>query len=133
MRFFGAKIGVDTRIHPTVMITVPWNLFIGDRVGIGDSVTLYSLGQITIGDNATISQNAHICAGTHDYEDISFPLLKPPIYIGESAWVAADAFIGPDTKIGAGAIVAARSVVVRDVEERVIVAGNPASVVRSRD
>jgi len=133
LRVFGAKIGSRTRIHPTVSIAIPWKVEIGDHVGIGDKVILYSLGRIKIGNDVTISQHAHLCAGTHAYDDISFPLQKPPITIEDAVWIAADAFVGPNTSVGAGAIVAARSVVVRDVEARTIVAGNPATLVSTRD
>lgn len=102
-------------------------------MGIGDRAILYSLGLINIGSDVTISQHAHICAGTHNHTDVSFPLIKTPIKIEESAWVAADAFIGPGTTIRAGAIVAARAVVVRDVDEYTVVAGNPASIISRRD
>nr|WP_281380118.1 hypothetical protein [Prosthecomicrobium pneumaticum] len=54
------------------------------------------------------------------------PLLKPPIAVGEEAWLCADAFIGPGVTVGRGAVVGARAVVVRDVAERTVVAGNPA-------
>jgi putative colanic acid biosynthesis acetyltransferase WcaF len=61
------------------------------------------------------------------------PLLKPPIEIGSDAWVCADAFIGPDVRIGDGAIVGARAVVVKTVEPGTIVAGNPAQQIGVRD
>jgi putative colanic acid biosynthesis acetyltransferase WcaF len=61
------------------------------------------------------------------------PLVKLPINIGDWAWVAADAFVGPGVTIGRGAVVGARSVVVRDVPPDVVVAGNPARILGPRD
>lgn len=98
---------------------------------MGDCAILYSLGVITIGDRCTISQGAHLCAGTHDIIDPARRLLKPPICVGSDSWVCADAFIGPGVTVGNGAIVGARSVVMRDVTPSVIVAGNPAREIRS--
>ncbi|MBB5751865.1 colanic acid biosynthesis acetyltransferase WcaF [Prosthecomicrobium pneumaticum] len=126
LRLFGARIGRAVHIHPTVRITIPWTLTVGDEVGIGDRVVLYSLGPITIGARATISQHVHLCAGSHDFRRPDMPLLKPPIAVGEEAWLCADAFIGPGVTVGRGAVVGARAVVVRDVAERTVVAGNPA-------
>lgn len=126
LRAFGAEIGRQVRIHPTAKIAIPWTLTIGDEVGIGDGAILYGLGPIVIGPRATISQYAHLCAGSHDYRQADFPLTKPPITIGADAWICADAFIGPGVMVGDRAIVGARAVVMRDVAPSEIVAGNPA-------
>ena len=67
LRRFGARIGQAVRIDPSVRILIPWNLALGDNVGIGERAILYALGPITVGNNATISQNAHLCAGSHDF------------------------------------------------------------------
>lgn len=132
LRLFGARIGRDCRIHPSALITIPWNLAIEDSVGVGDRAILYALGPIAIGSRATISQGAHLCAGTHDYRDPTMPLVKSPIAIGEDAWVCAEAFVAPGIVVGQRAIVGARGVVTRDVAADCIVAGNPARVVKMR-
>lgn len=126
LRLFGARVGRRAHIYPSVHITIPWNLEIGHNAAVGDSVTLYALGPITIGDNATVSQRAHLCAGTHDFRSPSMPLVKSPIMIGENAWICAEAFIGPGVEIGAAAVVGARAVVVRSIPPGIVVAGNPA-------
>ena len=82
---------------------------------------LYGLGPIRIGARSTISQGAHLCAGTHDHRRRDFPLVKAPITIGDDVWVCADAFIGPFVEIGDRAIVAARSVVMKPVAADTIV------------
>jgi putative colanic acid biosynthesis acetyltransferase WcaF len=132
LRLFGAKIGKDARIHPTVRIAVPWTLEIGEQAAVGDGAILYALGRIYIGDRATISQYAHLCAGTHDYNRRDMRLVKASIDIGADAWICADAFIGPDVSIGHLAIVGARAVVTDDVANQKIVVGNPARVVGER-
>lgn len=132
LRLFGARIGREVHIHPSVRITIPWNLHIGDLAAVGDDVRLYALGRIEIGRRATISQGAHLCAGTHDYRRAEFPLVKSPIAIGDDAWICADAFVGPGVRIAEMAIVGARSVVVRSVGIGSIVAGNPAIHLKQR-
>ncbi|ORE91087.1 acyl transferase [Stappia sp. 22II-S9-Z10] len=132
LRGFGARIGANVHIHPSVRIAIPWMLSIGEDSAIGDRAILYSLGPISIGTRATISQYAHLCAGDHDYRRADFPLLKPPIAIGDEVWICADAFIGPGVSVGTGAIIGARAVVNCDVPERLIVAGNPARPLRQR-
>ncbi|MEO1205468.1 MAG: hypothetical protein AAFV45_03985 [Pseudomonadota bacterium] len=132
LRLFGARIGQAAHIYPTARVTIPWNLSMGDDSAIGDHAQIYALGPIAVGARATISQGAHLCAGTHDYRDATMPLLKPPITIGDDAWVCADAFIGPGVTIGSRAIVGARAVVVKDVAADTIVAGNPAKMIKTR-
>ena len=132
LRAFGAKVGSDVHVYPSVRISVPWNLTLGDHCAIGDHAILYSLGTITVGARATISQGAHLCAGTHDIESTTRPLLKLPIVVGDDAWIAAEAFVGPDVTVGAGAIVGARAVVMKDIEARLVVVGNPAKPIKRR-
>lgn len=133
LRLFGARVGRQAHIYPTVRIIIPWHLDLGEGCAVGDRANLYALGPITIGKRATISQGAHLCAGTHDLHNPARPLLKPPIRIGDDAWICADAFIGPGVTVGCGAVVGARAVVVKDVSEGCIVAGNPARLIRKVD
>jgi putative colanic acid biosynthesis acetyltransferase WcaF len=129
LRLFGARIGRNVHIYPSVRIIIPWNLEIGDETAVGDSAILYALGKITLGQRVTISQGSHLCAGTHDYRVAARPLLKLPITVGDDCWIAADAFIGPNVTVGREAIIGARAVVVKDVPDCAILAGNPARVI----
>jgi putative colanic acid biosynthesis acetyltransferase WcaF len=56
LRCFGATVGKGVRVRPTVRIEMPWNLCLQDDCIIGDYAILYSLGRITIGSRAVISQ-----------------------------------------------------------------------------
>jgi len=133
LRMFGAKIGSKTNIYPSATIYFPWNLEIGKYSSIGEWAYIYNLGLIKIGDRATISQRVHLCAGTHDFRLPNLPLLKPPIVIGDDAWICADAFVGPGVVINSGAVVGACSVAVNDINAWDIVAGNPAKFLGKRE
>jgi len=132
LRLFGATIGKGVRIRPSVKIEIPWNLTLDDQAVVGDDAILYCLGPIHIGRRVVISQYAHLCAGTHDFDDPSFPLIKPPITIGDNCWIAADAFVGPGVTIGSGTVVGARSSVFHDLPDNVIAVGSPARAIRER-
>jgi putative colanic acid biosynthesis acetyltransferase WcaF len=132
LRAFGARIGSNVHIYPTTRIYMPWNVEIGDWVAIGEDALIYSLGKVRILSGAAISYRAHICAGTHDFDDPALALLKPPVVIAENAWIGTEAFIGPGVTIGRGALIGARAVVVKDVAPLQIVAGNPARVIGAR-
>jgi len=129
---FGAKIGRGAHIYPGARVWAPWNLEIGGEAGVADGATLYSQGKISIGRRAVVSQGAHLCAGTHDFEAEGFPLVVKPIVVGEHAWVAAEAFVHPGVEIGEGAVVGARSVVVKSIPPWTVSAGNPCAVLKPR-
>jgi putative colanic acid biosynthesis acetyltransferase WcaF len=132
LRCFGASIGKNVQIFPSVKIFAPWYFTIGCDSSIGFNALVYNLGPVTIGDRVTISQRTHLCAGSHDYQDPTMRLTKPPIIIEDEAWVCADAFVGPGCIVGKGAVVAARAVVIKDVEDWSVVGGNPAKIIKKR-
>jgi putative colanic acid biosynthesis acetyltransferase WcaF len=132
LRLFGASVGREVHVYPSTHIYFPWNLQIGDWSAIGEWALIYNLGMVKIGERATLSQRVHVCAGTHDYRDPAMPLLKPPVSIQNSAWICADAFIGPGVTVHEGAVVGACSVVVKDVSAWTVVAGNPARFLKER-
>jgi putative colanic acid biosynthesis acetyltransferase WcaF len=132
LRMFGARIGREVHIYNSAQIYFPWNLEVGDWSAIGEHAYIYNLGPIRIGKQVTVSQRAHLCAGTHDYTDPTLPLQKPPIVVGNQAWICADAFVGPGVTVGEGALVGARAVAVKDVEPWQVVAGNPARPIKRR-
>jgi len=132
LRLFGATVGRDVCIDPSVRIMIPWNLCIGDESSLGDRALVYNLGRVTIGARSTVSHLAHLCAGSHDYLDPALPLLRLPIEIGSDAWICSQAFVGPGLTVGDGGVVGACAVVTRSVEPWTVVAGNPATLVRQR-
>lgn len=133
LRLFGAKIGPRCAIRRTSRVYYPWNLTMGSVSCLGDDVVIYNLAPVTLGDRVTISQEAYICAGTHDYNLISMPLITKPIVLKDDSWICARVFVSPGVTVGEGGIVGAGSVVTRDVADWTIVAGNPAKAVKNRE
>lgn len=131
LRTLGARLGKNVRIFPSANITFPWLLTVGDNVVISWNVKVYNLGMIVIGSGTVVSQNSHLCGGTHDFTSADFTLLRTGLTIGANVWVAADAFIGPGVSVGDNSVVAARAVVINDVESNTLVAGNPAKKIRT--
>jgi putative colanic acid biosynthesis acetyltransferase WcaF len=132
LRLFGCTVGKGVLIRPTVRITYPWKVSIGDFSWIGDNVTLYSLGKIQIGSNAVISQSSYLCTGSHDLESPVFEIYERPIAVEDEAWVATDVFVGPGVRVGRGAVVGARSTVLHDLPPMMVCVGNPAKPIRPR-
>jgi putative colanic acid biosynthesis acetyltransferase WcaF len=88
--------------------------------------------EISIGSHSVISQEAHLCAGRHDYRNASLRFVCAPIRIAGECWIAARAFIGPGVEIGRASIIGARSIVAENVDAATIVAGKSAKLVDKR-
>jgi putative colanic acid biosynthesis acetyltransferase WcaF len=132
LRRFGADVHPSARICPSVTVEVPWHLAVGPDAIVGDHVILYCLGPVRIGARTTVSQYAHLCAGTHDHTRRSFPLVRAPITVGDDVWIAADVFVGPGVTVGDGAVVGARSSVFADLPPWTVCVGAPARPVKDR-
>jgi putative colanic acid biosynthesis acetyltransferase WcaF len=134
LRLFGAEIPEPGQvvIFPSVSVTFPDRLTLAPRAMVGPRVRLYNLARISIQRGANISQDCHLCAGTHDHSRWSMPLVARPITIGENAWLAADVFVGPGVAVGNLSVVGARSVVVKDLPANSVCVGNPCRAIKGR-
>ena len=132
LRSFGAKISRTARIYSSARIWSPANLVMGEFACIGPRVRVYSMATVTFCSYSIASQGAHLCAGTHDVENIDFQLEVRPILLGYYAWIAAEAFVGPGVVVGDGAVLGARGCAFRDLDPWTIYVGNPARQTRKR-
>ena len=132
LRAFGAAVGRGVIIRPTVTVTYPWKVVIGDYAWVGDDVVLYSLGEIDIGANAVVSQRTYLCSGDHDFSRVDFPIRSRKVTIGAQAWLAADVFVAPGVTIGEGTVIGARSSVFRDMPSGMVCFGYPCVPVKNR-
>lgn len=130
LRMFGAKIGKNVIIRPSVKITYPWKLEVGENSWVGDNVELYTLGNIIIGSNTIISQKSYICAASHDYMSPSFDIWSKDIIIGDGVWIATDVFVAPGVQVGNGSVVGARSSVYKNINMNTLNIGSPAVEVK---
>ena len=106
----------------------------GNRVIFHNDVYIDYTGEVTIGDNVTLSSNVRIFSHKHDYqlladraEGNAFPQKTT---IGKGAWIGDGAIILAGITIGEFAVIGAGSVVTHDVEPYCIYAGNPARLIR---
>ncbi len=133
LRAFGAQIGSGVIIKPGVRVKFPWRLTIGDHCWLGESVWIDNLAEVSISANCCISQGAYLCTGSHDWSKAGFDLAARPICIGDHAWIAAGASIGPGMSVGEGAVLALASVATADLDAWRIYRGNPAVKTGSRN
>ena len=132
LRLFGATGANNALPYPRAIIWAPWNLTMEANSCIGEGVVCYNVSRITLGKDSIVSQGAHLCTPSHDFRDPDFPLTSAEITIGENAWVATEAFVGPGVDIGRDAVIGARAVVNKSIPAGVVVAGNPAKIVGTR-
>ena len=133
LRLFGGHIARGARPYPACRIWAPWNLTMEPYSCLANHVRCYCVAAVHLGKRVTVSQHAHLCAASHDITDPHMVMVAEPIHIGDGAWVCADAFVGPGVTIGEGGVAAARAVVVHDVPAWTVVAGNPASTIKTRE
>lgn len=129
---FGARIHPTAIVRGSARIWWPGNLEMGAHASLGPGAICYNVAPVTIEDFGIVSQRAHLCTAGHDVDNPEFPLKARPIRIGRNAWVAAEAFVGPGVTIGEGAVLGARAVSFRDLDDWTIYVGNPAHAVRRR-
>jgi putative colanic acid biosynthesis acetyltransferase WcaF len=126
---FGAHIEKTALVYPSVNIWSPLNLYLCSGSCLGPHVNFYNVAKITVGHDTIISQNTTLCSASRKLDDSEI-LLSSPIVIGKKVWIAMEAFVGPGVTIGEYSVVYARSVVVKNLSNGDIVAGNPAKKVK---
>lgn len=132
LKLFGAKLSPGARVYGSARVWYPPNLTMGRGAVLGWRTFCYSMGPVTIGDFAVVSQFSQLVSGTHDPDDANFQLYTRSISIGAHAWIAANAFVGPGAVVGDGAVLGACGVTFGDLQPWTIYAGNPAKPIRPR-
>jgi acetyltransferase-like isoleucine patch superfamily enzyme len=127
--------GKRVRIWENVQIDGPEGLRMGDDVAINRNSTISAHGGVTIGDHVIVGPGVTLYAQNHRYDDPGRPIMEQgytynPVTIGSNVWIAAHVIVLPGVSIGDNVVVGAGAVVTRDVEPGVVVAGNPARVIR---
>lgn len=95
--------------------------------------TLDARGGLYIGDSVSVSHGVMLMTGSHDINAVNFSVNYLPIRIGDYVWIGCAAIVLQNVTIGKGAVVAAGSVVTKDVPPYCIVAGIPAQVIGKRN
>jgi acetyltransferase-like isoleucine patch superfamily enzyme len=130
---------IRTKVDESFLLIPPFFTAGGDEVRVGNNVfvnqncTFYDLGGLDIADDVMIGPNVSIITAGHPLapsQRRTFTIGKP-IVIEKGVWIAAGATIIGGVTVGENSVVAAGSVVTRDVPPNTLVGGNPARIIRS--
>ncbi len=107
----------------------------GDHVSINKGFSIVCRAQISFGDNIIIGPNVMIYDHDHKFaiSNLPFRLQKfvaKPISIGDNVWIGAHVFISSGVSIGSDSVIAAGSVITKDVPANSLVGGNPGRILR---
>ncbi|HZL12488.1 MAG TPA: acyltransferase [Prolixibacteraceae bacterium] len=109
------------------------DVLIGDRTRIGMSNVL--IGPVTIGNDVMLAQNIVLSGLNHGYEDVTIvphkqPVTKKKITIEDEAWIGANVVVVAGVTIGKHAVIAAGSIVTRNIPPYSVAVGNPARIIK---
>ena len=124
----GAVIREKVSLAPGAIVMMGAVLNIGASVGEG---TMIDMGAV-LGGRATVGARCHIGAGAV-LAGVIEPASATPVIVEDGVLVGANAVIVEGVHVGKNAVVAAGAVVLQDVPENAVVAGNPARIVKYRD
>jgi acetyltransferase-like isoleucine patch superfamily enzyme len=112
------------------------DVVIGDHslIGMGNVI----IGPVTIGHHVIFAQNVVASGLNHGYEDIHMPISKQnintaPIVIEDECWIGANVVIVAGVTIGKHCVIAAGSIVTKDIPSYSVAVGNPARVIKQYD
>lgn len=147
------ECGANFFIQKGVTIRYPKNIYLGNNISIGRNVEIFSeytdgklivgnnstinkntqidfTGDLTIGNNVLISETTIIITHDHGYNPKSNPV-KKSLSIEDNVWIGQNVMILPNVrKIGKNSIIAAGSIVTKEVLSNTIVGGNPAKIIK---
>ena len=127
-------VGADSLIEDYSTINnAVGDVIIGDRslIGLGNTI----IGPVIIGNDVMLAQNVGVSGLNHGYEDVDVPISRQQcttatIVIEDESWIGANTVITSGIHIGKHAVVAAGSVVTKDIPPYTVVAGNPARMIK---
>lgn len=132
---FGST-GSSFYVEPTFRCDYGYNIHVGENFYANFDCVILDVCEVRIGDNCLMAPGVHIYTATHPlqpYERISGMEFGKPVNIGNNVWIGGGAIINPGVTIEDHVVVASGSVVTKDIPKAVVVAGNPAKIIKRID
>lgn len=122
----------------TILSCKDGDIALGDHVNIGFHSEVFSGSSVTVGARGLFAAYTYLVGGGHEFERAGLPVIDQPrlsrgITLGENVWLGAGVKVLDGVRIGNDVVVGAGAVVTGDLPDRVVAAGIPARVIRSRE
>ncbi|SEQ00193.1 sugar O-acetyltransferase [Natrinema salaciae] len=128
--------GEECEIEPPFRCDYGYNIHVGENFYANFDCVILDVCRVDIGQNCQIAPGVHIYTATHPLdatERIEGPEYGKPVTVGDNVWIGGQAILNPGVTVGDNSVVASGAVVTTDVPEKVVVQGNPATVVKELD
>lgn len=137
LTIIGSEIGSNPIFYPGVWIMPPNNLIVGDNVDFAKDVQITTGGTVVIGDRVLIGYGTKILSSNHMIPEEKQRIFDAghthsKIKIEDDVWIGANCIILPGVTLGEGSVIAAGSVVTKNVPCFSIVGGVPAKLIKVR-
>ena len=133
-KLIGKQVDHSFAMFPPFYTDCGKNINVGKNVFINSGCRFQDQGGIRIGDGTLIGHNVVITTLNHNFEPELRSGMKPaPVIIGKNVWIGASVTVVPGVTIGENAIIAAGSVVTKDVDSNTVVGGVPAKLIKTID
>lgn len=135
IKYIFHKVGSNVNVAKGVKFGKGSNIQIGNNSGIGECSTIVNMADVIIGNDVMIAPEVLFLTGGHEYHNDALLLreqsrVMKPIIIGNDCWIGARAIILPGVTVSNRVIIAAGSVVTKDLPESGIYGGNPARKIK---
>ncbi|TWT80518.1 Maltose O-acetyltransferase [Planctomycetes bacterium CA13] len=127
--------GDSVWLEPPFRCDYGTNIYLGEKVYFNFDCVILDVCEVRIGNHVFIAPGVHIYTATHPLEAELRRTQEfgKPVTIGNDVWIGGKAVICPGVTIGDCSVIGAGSVVTKDVPPGIVVAGNPAKVIRDLD
>ncbi|XCF05873.1 sugar O-acetyltransferase [Tamlana crocina] len=130
------EAGENLFVEPPFFCDYGSNIKAGKNVFMNFNCCILDVAEVTIGDNCMFAPNVQIYTATHPIESKARNSRKEfakPIKIGNNVWIGGNSTICPGVTLGNNVVVGAGSVVTKSFPDDVVIAGNPAKIIKSID
>lgn len=128
------RVGSQLHIEPILRFDYGYNIRVGENFYANYDCVLLDICPITIGNNCMLAPNVKLYTASHPLQ----PAARnsgfengAPITLGNNVWVGGGAILVPGVTLGDNVVVGAGSVVTKSYPDNVVIAGNPANIIRT--
>ncbi len=128
--------GENVYMEPNIRFDYGYNTHVGESFFANFDCTILDVCEVRFGDNCMLGPGVQIYTATHPLDPTernSGKEYAKPITFGNNVWIGGSAVITPGVTVGDNVVIAAGSVVTKDVPDNVVVGGNPARIIKNID